>query len=130
MKKRILTGKHSKKKKLLILFIYILFIYIFFIYFFSSFGIVLWEILTSKSPFANHTEVKPYMKAVALEGERPKIPGNIFNILFFLLFNILFCIIYFLFIFFYFFFLFVNFFIFLFILFYFLHFIFYFFNIL
>lgn len=39
-----------------------------------SFGIVLWELLTTESPFPNHTEVKPFMRAVALEGERPIIP--------------------------------------------------------
>eukprot|EP01091_Cochliopodium_minus_P011341 TRINITY_DN3184_c0_g1_i1.p1 TRINITY_DN3184_c0_g1~~TRINITY_DN3184_c0_g1_i1.p1 ORF type:complete len:556 (+),score=146.55 TRINITY_DN3184_c0_g1_i1:2-1669(+) len=40
-----------------------------------SFGIVLWELLTTKSPFENHTEVKPFMRAVALEGERPIVPS-------------------------------------------------------
>jgi len=41
-----------------------------------SFGIVLWEILTRKAPFAHHTQLKSFMKAIVEKHERPPLPEN------------------------------------------------------
>jgi len=42
-----------------------------------SFAIVLWEIITRKKPFPNHTEPFVFCKAVCLAQERPPIPPDI-----------------------------------------------------
>lgn len=39
-----------------------------------AFGIVLWELLTRKPPFAHHNDIKTFMKAIVEKGERPPIP--------------------------------------------------------
>eukprot|EP01121_Diplochlamys_sp_Union-15-3_P002396 TRINITY_DN12093_c0_g1_i1.p1 TRINITY_DN12093_c0_g1~~TRINITY_DN12093_c0_g1_i1.p1 ORF type:complete len:452 (-),score=86.26 TRINITY_DN12093_c0_g1_i1:17-1372(-) len=41
-----------------------------------SFGIVLWEILTGKVPFPNHTKFQLFKKAVCIDHERPEIPPD------------------------------------------------------
>jgi len=39
-----------------------------------SFGIVLWELLTRKEPFAHHSNYSKFRKAVCVKNERPEIP--------------------------------------------------------
>jgi serine/threonine protein kinase len=39
-----------------------------------SFGIILWQLLTREEPFAEFTELEPFIKAVAVSGYRPPIP--------------------------------------------------------
>jgi len=41
-----------------------------------SFGIVLWELLTRKEPFAQHTNYSKFRKAVCIKNERPEIPED------------------------------------------------------
>lgn len=41
-----------------------------------SFGILLWEIMTSQDPFADHEDYDVFVNAVAKLGERPPIPSN------------------------------------------------------
>jgi serine/threonine protein kinase len=41
-----------------------------------SFGIVLWEILTRKEPFAHHNDFEVFRRAVCVENERPEIPPD------------------------------------------------------
>jgi len=41
-----------------------------------SFGIVLWELLTRKEPFAHHTNYSKFRKAVCSKHERPEIPPD------------------------------------------------------
>jgi len=41
-----------------------------------SFGIVLWELLTRKEPFAHHTNYSKFRKAVCTRHERPEIPPD------------------------------------------------------
>jgi len=41
-----------------------------------SFGIVLWELLTRKEPFAHHSNYAKFRKAVCVKHERPDIPPD------------------------------------------------------
>mmetsp|Transcript_4789 Transcript_4789/g.6690 ORF Transcript_4789/g.6690 Transcript_4789/m.6690 type:complete len:664 (+) Transcript_4789:78-2069(+) len=41
-----------------------------------SFGIILWQFITRKDPYENHTDFKTFRRSVCKYGERPDIPGD------------------------------------------------------
>eukprot|EP01116_Phalansterium_solitarium_P021849 TRINITY_DN697_c0_g2_i2.p1 TRINITY_DN697_c0_g2~~TRINITY_DN697_c0_g2_i2.p1 ORF type:complete len:514 (-),score=132.79 TRINITY_DN697_c0_g2_i2:155-1696(-) len=41
-----------------------------------SFGIILWQMLTRKEPFSNHTSFQEFRRAVCRDNERPPIPDG------------------------------------------------------
>eukprot|EP01126_Amoeba_proteus_P029272 TRINITY_DN2885_c0_g1_i6.p1 TRINITY_DN2885_c0_g1~~TRINITY_DN2885_c0_g1_i6.p1 ORF type:complete len:331 (+),score=41.96 TRINITY_DN2885_c0_g1_i6:435-1427(+) len=43
-----------------------------------SYGIVVWELFTGLEPYAEHSQYKPFVKAVCQQNERPPIPSDLY----------------------------------------------------